>query len=156
MPAVGQQQGSGGPSKPNASPRPSILRKRPDYDSGSASKACKNLTGALSSGGGSSSNSCPPSPKRPDSRGGNSATSTGSATLSADSSPGEINVYTIERLILFVICWTNALCPSFNPIIVIFQLSKIAASILSSPPTSTAVERSFSKHAWIHLQDEIV
>ena len=30
------------------------------------------------------------------------------------------------------------------------QLSKIAAIILSLPPTSAAVERSFSRHAWIH------
>lgn len=30
------------------------------------------------------------------------------------------------------------------------QLSKIAASILNLPPTSAAVERSFSRHSWIH------
>ena len=30
------------------------------------------------------------------------------------------------------------------------QLSEIAASILSLPPTSAAAERSLSRHAWIH------
>lgn len=52
---------------------------------GSSSKACKNLTSALSGSGGRSSS--PPSPKGTDS-GGNSGASTGSATLSANSSPG--------------------------------------------------------------------
>ncbi|XP_027211196.2 histone deacetylase complex subunit SAP130-A isoform X2 [Penaeus vannamei] len=67
--------------KPGASPRPSILRKRPDSD-GTPLKAAKNLTAAL----------ClpmpsPPSPKRPDSRGNGNASS-GSTTISANSSPG--------------------------------------------------------------------
>ncbi|KAF2362486.1 Histone deacetylase complex subunit SAP130 C-terminal domain [Trinorchestia longiramus] len=79
------QQAASAPAKPAASPRPTILRKRSEFDVGSSAKACRNLTGALSSSSGSSSS--PPSPKRPDSRG-NSGASTGSVTLSADSSPG--------------------------------------------------------------------
>uniref|UniRef100_A0A6A7G2K9 Mucin-5AC-like n=2 Tax=Hirondellea gigas TaxID=1518452 RepID=A0A6A7G2K9_9CRUS len=70
-----------------ASPRPSILRKRSDYDTVTVNpKACKNLSSALSFSCGSSSgsSSSPPSPKRPDSR----EASTGSVTLSANSSPG--------------------------------------------------------------------
>ena len=67
------------PTKPNSSPRPSILRKRPDTD-GAPMKAAKNLTAALSI-------SSPPSPKRPDSRGNGNASS-GSTTISANSSPG--------------------------------------------------------------------
>ncbi|XP_053646561.1 histone deacetylase complex subunit SAP130-A isoform X2 [Cherax quadricarinatus] len=67
--------------KPNASPRPSILRKRPDND-GIPLKATKNLTAALSLPMPS-----PPSPKRPDSRGNGNASS-GSTTISANSSPG--------------------------------------------------------------------
>ncbi|KAK4324838.1 hypothetical protein Pmani_004553 [Petrolisthes manimaculis] len=67
--------------KPNASPRPSILRKRPEND-GTPLKATKNLTAALSLPMPS-----PPSPKRPDSRGNGNASS-GSTTISANSSPG--------------------------------------------------------------------
>ncbi|XP_042230616.1 mucin-12-like isoform X2 [Homarus americanus] len=67
--------------KPNSSPRPSILRKRPDND-GIPLKATKNLTAALSLPMPS-----PPSPKRPDSRGNGNASS-GSTTISANSSPG--------------------------------------------------------------------
>ena len=69
------------PVKPNASPRPSILRKRPDTDCAPL-KAAKNLTPALSI-----STASPPSPKRPDSRGNGNASS-GSTTISANSSPG--------------------------------------------------------------------
>ncbi|XP_021935377.1 mucin-5AC isoform X2 [Zootermopsis nevadensis] len=72
-------------SKPNASPRPSILRKR-DND-GSPLKAQKNLApvlAALSSGAPVS----PPSPRRPDSRGNGGNSSGGSTTISATSSPG--------------------------------------------------------------------
>ncbi|XP_064093286.1 histone deacetylase complex subunit SAP130-A-like isoform X2 [Macrobrachium nipponense] len=68
-------------AKPNASPRPSILRKRPDND-GTPLKAVKNLTSTLSLPMPS-----PPSPKRPDSRGNGNASS-GSTTISANSSPG--------------------------------------------------------------------
>ncbi|KAK7077590.1 hypothetical protein SK128_018666, partial [Halocaridina rubra] len=68
-------------NKLNASPRPSILRKRPDND-GTPVKAVKNLTSALSLPMPS-----PPSPKRPDSRGNGNASS-GSTTISANSSPG--------------------------------------------------------------------
>ncbi|XP_071539358.1 uncharacterized protein Sap130 isoform X2 [Panulirus ornatus] len=67
--------------KPNSSPRPSILRKRPEND-GTPLKATKNLTAALSLPMPS-----PPSPKRPDSRGNGNASS-GSTTISANSSPG--------------------------------------------------------------------
>nr|XP_045619332.1 histone deacetylase complex subunit SAP130-A-like isoform X1 [Procambarus clarkii] len=66
--------------KPNSSPRPSILRKRPEND-GIPLKATKNLTAALSLPMPS-----PPSPKRPDSRGNGNASS-GSTTISANSSP---------------------------------------------------------------------
>ena len=41
--------------------------------------------------------------------------------------------------------WKTPVAPVVRP-----QLSKIAASILSLPPTSAAVERSFCRHAWIH------
>ncbi|GLG96005.1 Uncharacterized protein GBIM_02843 [Gryllus bimaculatus] len=89
-------------SKPSASPRPSILRKRDNE--GSPMKAQKNLTPILSSLGatptsGTASNSgsgigagppvSPPSPRRPDSRGGGGGNSSGgSTTISATSSPG--------------------------------------------------------------------
>lgn len=80
--AAGQQGTVPMPSmKPNASPRPSILRKRPDND-GTPLKAAKNLTTSLSM-----SVPSPPSPKRPDSRGNGNASS-GSTTISANSSPG--------------------------------------------------------------------
>ncbi|XP_069684282.1 histone deacetylase complex subunit SAP130-A-like isoform X1 [Periplaneta americana] len=72
-------------SKPNASPRPSILRKRDNE--GSPMKAQKNLApvlAALSSGAPVS----PPSPRRPDSRGNGGNSSGGSTTISATSSPG--------------------------------------------------------------------
>ncbi|XP_050711465.1 histone deacetylase complex subunit SAP130-A-like isoform X2 [Eriocheir sinensis] len=79
--ATGQQGTVPLPSmKPNASPRPSILRKRPDND-GIPMKAAKNLTTSLSMPVPS-----PPSPKRPDSRGNGNASS-GSTTISANSSP---------------------------------------------------------------------
>ncbi|XP_023715026.1 mucin-5AC isoform X2 [Cryptotermes secundus] len=71
-------------SKPNASPRPSILRKRDNE--GSPLKAQKNLApvlAALSSGAPVS----PPSPRRPDSRGNGGNSSGGSTTISATSSP---------------------------------------------------------------------
>lgn len=41
--------------------------------------------------------------------------------------------------------WWNGLCAST-------QLSKIASKILSLPPTSASVERSFSRHGWIHSE----
>lgn len=72
-------------SKPNASPRPSILRKRDNE--GSPLKAQKNLApvlAALNSGAPAS----PPSPRRPDSRGNGGNSSGGSTTISATSSPG--------------------------------------------------------------------
>ncbi|CAL4085342.1 unnamed protein product [Meganyctiphanes norvegica] len=69
--------------KPTASPRPSILRKRSDkYENdGSPLKAARNLSAALVA------MPSPPSPKRPDSRGNGNASS-GSTTISANSSPG--------------------------------------------------------------------
>ncbi|XP_067007404.2 histone deacetylase complex subunit SAP130 isoform X2 [Anabrus simplex] len=70
-------------SKPNASPRPSILRKRDNE--GSPMKAQKNLTPVLASLAGPVS---PPSPRRPDSRGNGGNSSGGSTTISATSSPG--------------------------------------------------------------------
>lgn len=39
--------------------------------------------------------------------------------------------------------WWNGICRST-------QLSRVAANILSLPPTSAAIERSFSRHSWIH------
>lgn len=39
--------------------------------------------------------------------------------------------------------WWNGICSST-------QLSRVAANILNLPPTSAAVERSFSRHSWIH------
>ena len=39
--------------------------------------------------------------------------------------------------------WWNGICGST-------QLSKIAAAVLNLPPTSAAVERSFSRHSFIH------
>ncbi|GFG33306.1 hypothetical protein Cfor_01801 [Coptotermes formosanus] len=72
-------------SKPNASPRPSILRKRDNE--GSPLKAQKNLApvlAALNSGAPAS----PPSPRRPESRGNGGNSSGGSTTISATSSPG--------------------------------------------------------------------
>lgn len=39
--------------------------------------------------------------------------------------------------------WWKGICGST-------QLSQVAARIMSMPPTSAAVERSFSRHAWIH------
>lgn len=69
--------------KPTASPRPSILRKRSEkYENdGSPLKAARNLSAALVA------MPSPPSPKRPDSRGNGNASS-GSTTISANSSPG--------------------------------------------------------------------
>lgn len=109
-PAHGQAQGAGPtpttPIKPNASPRPSILRKRDNE--GSPMKAQKNLTPLLQSMSSSAASSgpgvgltvslasaaaaaanppSPPSPpKRPDSSG---PQSSGSTTISATSSPGQ-------------------------------------------------------------------
>nr|CAD7396034.1 unnamed protein product [Timema poppensis] len=71
-------------SKLNASPRPSILRKRDNE--GSPMKAQKNLTPMLAAL--SSSPVSPPSPRRPDSRGNGGNSSGGSTTISATSSPG--------------------------------------------------------------------
>ncbi|KAB7505830.1 Histone deacetylase complex subunit [Armadillidium nasatum] len=68
--------------KPNTSPRPSILRKRSDLESGVPLKAAKNLSAALNI-----PLTSPPSPIRPDSRG-NGNISSGSTTVSANSSPG--------------------------------------------------------------------
>ncbi|XP_018012092.1 mucin-5AC isoform X2 [Hyalella azteca] len=84
--SAAQSAQGGAPAKPAASPRPTMLRKSSEFDGGNSTKACRNLTGALSSSS-SGSASSPPSPKRPDS-GGHSGASTGSLTLSADSSPG--------------------------------------------------------------------
>ncbi|KAJ1531082.1 hypothetical protein ONE63_005909 [Megalurothrips usitatus] len=99
-PAHGQAQGAGPtpttPIKPNASPRPSILRKRDNE--GSPMKAQKNLTPLLQSMSSSAASlasaaaaaanppSPPSPPKRPDSSG---PQSSGSTTISATSSPGQ-------------------------------------------------------------------
>lgn len=73
--------------KQNASPRPSILRKR-DTE-GTPVKAQKNLTPLLSSLSVSTPSSPPSPPKRPESRGnGGGQSSGGSTTISATSSPG--------------------------------------------------------------------
>lgn len=76
--------------KSNASPRPSILRKR-DID-GSLAKAQRNLTPFLNSAPGPSTTvpSPPPSPHLPEMGGGLSSNS--SSTLSATSSPGIPNI----------------------------------------------------------------
>ncbi|XP_033216137.1 histone deacetylase complex subunit SAP130-A [Belonocnema kinseyi] len=70
--------------KPNASPRPSILRKR-DHDSSPAKGVVKNLTPVLAN---MPLSSCsPPSSPRAD-RDGGGCQSSGSTTVSATSSPG--------------------------------------------------------------------
>ncbi|XP_075214063.1 uncharacterized protein LOC142320247 isoform X2 [Lycorma delicatula] len=75
------------PTKTNASPRPSILRKRDSE--GSPLKAQKNLTPLLSTLTVVPPSSPPSPPKRPESRGnGGSQSSGGSTTISATSSPG--------------------------------------------------------------------
>ncbi|XP_014210269.1 histone deacetylase complex subunit SAP130-like isoform X2 [Copidosoma floridanum] len=70
--------------KPNASPRPSILRKR-DVDSSPGKNIAKNLVPVLAALSASSTTSPPSSPKI-DRDGGNH--SSGSTTVSATSSPG--------------------------------------------------------------------
>ncbi|XP_049856837.1 mucin-5AC isoform X2 [Schistocerca gregaria] len=70
-------------TKQNASPRPSILRKRDNE--GSPLKAQKNLAPVLAA---LSTPPSPPSPRRPDSRGNGGISSGGSTTISATSSPG--------------------------------------------------------------------
>ncbi|KAJ8673375.1 hypothetical protein QAD02_004637 [Eretmocerus hayati] len=72
-------------AKPNASPRPSILRKR-EIDSSPAKGIAKNLAPVLASLPTSSSSSPPGSPKGDRDGGGNQ--SSGSTTVSATSSPG--------------------------------------------------------------------
>ncbi|XP_039279315.1 histone deacetylase complex subunit SAP130 isoform X2 [Nilaparvata lugens] len=85
------------PTKPNASPRPSILRKR--ESEGTPLKAQKNLTPLLTSLSSASvppppCSSVSPPPPRPESRGGSGGgnggglSSGGSTTISATSSPG--------------------------------------------------------------------
>ncbi|XP_032689215.1 histone deacetylase complex subunit SAP130-A isoform X2 [Odontomachus brunneus] len=73
-------------SKPNASPRPSILRKR-DHDNSPVKGAAKNLVPLLASLPSSRSTSSPPCSPRADQDGGGCASS-GSTTVSATSSPG--------------------------------------------------------------------
>uniref|UniRef100_A0A1B6CU18 Histone deacetylase complex subunit SAP130 C-terminal domain-containing protein n=1 Tax=Clastoptera arizonana TaxID=38151 RepID=A0A1B6CU18_9HEMI len=73
--------------KQNASPRPSILRKRDSE--GTPLKAQKNLTPLLTSLSVTTPSSPPSPPKRPESRGnGGNQSSGGSTTISATSSPG--------------------------------------------------------------------
>ncbi|XP_012228970.1 histone deacetylase complex subunit SAP130 isoform X2 [Linepithema humile] len=71
-------------SKPNASPRPSILRKR-DHDNSPVKGAAKNLVPVLASLSSSRSMSSPPCSPKGDQDGGQSS---GSTTVSATSSPG--------------------------------------------------------------------
>ncbi|KAL0132601.1 hypothetical protein PUN28_000394 [Cardiocondyla obscurior] len=71
--------------KPNASPRPSILRKR-DHDSSPIKGAAKNLVPVLTSLASSRSMSSPPCSPKGDQDGG--CQSSGSTTVSATSSPG--------------------------------------------------------------------
>ncbi|XP_003427527.1 histone deacetylase complex subunit SAP130 isoform X2 [Nasonia vitripennis] len=71
--------------KPNASPRPSILRKR-DHDGSPAKGVAKNLVPVLASMPSASASSPPGSPKGDRDGGGNH--SSGSTTVSATSSPG--------------------------------------------------------------------
>ncbi|KAJ9583258.1 hypothetical protein L9F63_022391 [Diploptera punctata] len=85
---IGQSSQMQPTSKPNASPRPSILRKRDNE--GSPMKAQKNLTPVLAALSSTSAPApvSPPSPRRPDSRGNGGNSSAGSTTISATSSPG--------------------------------------------------------------------
>ena len=53
------------------------------------------------------------------------------------------NFVTKSALLTEAIIWWTGICSNF-------QLAKLAESIISLPPTSAAVERSFSRHAWIH------
>ncbi|XP_011306545.1 histone deacetylase complex subunit SAP130-A isoform X2 [Fopius arisanus] len=71
-------------SKPNASPRPSILRKR-DHDSSPAKSIAKNLVPVLTSLAARQSMGSPPGSPRADREGNHSS---GSTTVSATSSPG--------------------------------------------------------------------
>ena len=48
------------------------------------------------------------------------------------------------------VCKTTSATSWWNGIFFSTQLSKVASSILNLPPTSAAVERSFSKQSWIH------
>ncbi|XP_012275254.1 histone deacetylase complex subunit SAP130 isoform X2 [Orussus abietinus] len=73
-------------NKPNASPRPSILRKR-DHDSSPAKGAVKNLFPVLASLSTAAPTSTPPLSPRGDQDGGG-CHSSGSTTVSATSSPG--------------------------------------------------------------------
>ncbi|XP_015604837.1 histone deacetylase complex subunit SAP130-A isoform X2 [Cephus cinctus] len=73
-------------TKPNASPRPSILRKR-DHDSSPAKGVAKNLVPVLASLPPAVSTSSPPCSPRGD-RDGGGCQSSGSTTVSATSSPG--------------------------------------------------------------------
>ncbi|XP_066601843.1 histone deacetylase complex subunit SAP130-A-like isoform X2 [Prorops nasuta] len=73
-------------SKPNASPRPSILRKR-DHDTSPIKGAAKNLVPVLAALPSSTSASSPPCSPRGDQDGGG-CQSSGSTTVSATSSPG--------------------------------------------------------------------
>ncbi|XP_018363577.1 PREDICTED: histone deacetylase complex subunit SAP130-A isoform X3 [Trachymyrmex cornetzi] len=72
--------------KPNASPRPSILRKR-DHDNSPVKGAAKNLVPVLASLPSSRSMSSPPCSPKGDQDGGG-CQSSGSTTVSATSSPG--------------------------------------------------------------------
>lgn len=72
-------------SKPNASPRPSILRKR-DHDASPIKGAAKNLVPVLASLPSAPSTSSPPGSPRDQDGGG--CQSSGSTTVSATSSPG--------------------------------------------------------------------
>ncbi|XP_015109308.1 histone deacetylase complex subunit SAP130-A isoform X2 [Diachasma alloeum] len=71
-------------SKPNASPRPSILRKR-DHDSSPAKSIAKNLVPVLTALAARQSIGSPPGSPRGDREGNHSS---GSTTVSATSSPG--------------------------------------------------------------------
>ncbi|XP_077257851.1 uncharacterized protein LOC143894993 isoform X2 [Temnothorax americanus] len=80
----GYEEPHGG--KPNASPRPSILRKR-DHDNSPVKGAAKNLVPVLASLPSSRSMSSPPCSPKGDQDGGG-CQSSGSTTVSATSSPG--------------------------------------------------------------------
>ena len=76
-------------------------------------------------------------------------------TVDEDQAIGEIADYIAKtKLFSKPFIWTAAekTCPSswWTGICFSTDISKIAASILNLPPTSAAVERSFSKHSWIH------
>ncbi|XP_043271658.1 histone deacetylase complex subunit SAP130 isoform X2 [Venturia canescens] len=73
-------------AKPNASPRPSILRKR-DHDNSPAKGVAKNLVPVLAALPSIASTSSPPGSPRGD-RDGGGCQSSGSTTVSATSSPG--------------------------------------------------------------------